>query len=381
MTHIFIVNEQTFKVHLEYMFAGTGYGKNEPDFIDKVKENDKADKVEKTYVEMIADISKVRPNDKVAFYVTGCKKLFGFFKIVESPFFVAKENDYLGELLNKYLPLRVKIEPVEVFAEGITEIEALDEIIDIQHPYQMCWSLIYRKLTGMRGCSFVTDYEYNILRNKLIRKNNGILQGNSFSYDKNQQKIVKTTANTVYDTTNIDLNIKKRLLSVSKSFERHLQAYIIQNYDKGKLKDLLLPENYINNWVGNEVVCSVGKQRIDILIISETEEKYQIRIIELKDEHPKKDIVENQFVWYIKWVQQYITPNLSKPVEIIPTIIASSYKIDCKGKREFINACDTYNKNKPLMANNAILNPIEYIKFVKNTDGIPFEKSLLLLDM
>ena len=32
MTHIFVVDEQTFKVHLEYMFAGTGYSTYEPDF-------------------------------------------------------------------------------------------------------------------------------------------------------------------------------------------------------------------------------------------------------------------------------------------------------------------------------------------------------------
>lgn len=374
MTHIFIVNEQTFKIHLEYMFAGTGYGENEPDFIDKIKLNSNADKIEKTYVEMIADISKVRPNDKIAFYVTGCKKIFGFFKVVGLPFFVAKQSDNLFGLLNKYLPLRIKIEAEEVFGEGITEIEALDEILDIQHPYQMCWSLIYRKLTGMRGCSFVTDYEYNILRNKLIQKNNGILQGNSFSYEKDQQKIVKTTANTNYNTTNIDLDIQKRLLSVKKSFERHLQAYIIQNYDKNPLKNLLLPEKCKNNWIGNEVVCSVGEQRIDILIISETKEKYQIRIIELKDGHPNKNIVDKQFVWYIKWVQQYIAPNLSKPIEIIPTIIASSYKINCKGKREFFSACDAYNENKPFIANNTSLNPVEYIKFVRNTDNISFEK-------
>lgn len=375
MTHIFIVNERTFKVHLEYMFAGTGYGENEPDFLDRLKINSKADKIEKTYVEMIADISKVRPNDKIAFYVTGCKKLFGFFKVVESPFFVSKENNYLGGLLKKYLPLRIKIEPEEVFAEGITEIETLDDISDTQHPYQMCWSLIYRKLTGMRGCSFVTDYEYNRLRNKLIKKNTGVLQGHKFSYDKNQQKIIITSMNTNYkNVTNINLDIKKRLLSVSNSFERHLQAYVIQNYDKLPLSKLLLPDNYISNWIGNEVVCSVGEQRMDILIISETKEKYQIRIIELKDGYPNKNIINQQIVWYIKWVQQYIVPNLSKSVDIVPTIIASSYKINCKGKKEFLNTCNTYNQNKPLITNNTTLNPVEYIKFIRTEDNIYFEK-------
>ena len=166
MTHIFIVNEKTLKIHLEYMFAGTGYANNEPDFIDRYKDTF-ADRVEKTYVSMIADIAKVRVGDKVAFYVTGCKKLFGFFRICSNPFFEAKISNYLGDELEKYLPLRVLIEPDEVYANGISELEALDDISNIDHPYEMCWSLIYRKLTGMRGCAFVTDTEYAYLKKKI----------------------------------------------------------------------------------------------------------------------------------------------------------------------------------------------------------------------
>lgn len=91
MTHIFVVNEQTFKVHLEYMFAGTGYSTYEPDFIDIDKQCTKSDSKERTFVSMIADISKVRIRDLVAFYVTGCKKIFGFFKVASSPFMSLKK--------------------------------------------------------------------------------------------------------------------------------------------------------------------------------------------------------------------------------------------------------------------------------------------------
>lgn len=79
MTHIFIVNEKTFKLHLEYMFAGTGYSTNIPDFIVENKTEPVASSKEKTFTSMIADISKIKENDIVAFYVTGCKKIFGFF--------------------------------------------------------------------------------------------------------------------------------------------------------------------------------------------------------------------------------------------------------------------------------------------------------------
>jgi len=42
---------------------------------------------------------------------------------------------------------------------GVTEWEALDAIRDIQTPYQMIWSLIYRKLTANRGNTMITIYE------------------------------------------------------------------------------------------------------------------------------------------------------------------------------------------------------------------------------
>ena len=376
MTHIFIVNEQTFKVHLEHMFAGTGYGENEPDFLAIEKDSDFADSTEQVYVSMIADISKVRIGDKVAFYVTGCKKIFGFFKIKSNPFFESFESNYLGGFLGKYLPLRVLLEPDEVYAEGITELEALDDISCIEHPYQMCWSLIYRKLTGMRGCSFVTESEYNILKTKIAEKNaNCTINYNSFSYDNDNQCIISYDCPSEYTgEQDISLYIGNRILNVRNSFEGHLQAYIIQNYENEPLKKLLFPENFINVWIGNEVICSVGEQRIDILFIIEQDDKYIIRIIELKDEKPTADIVNKQMVWYIKWVQQYIVPNLSKSVEIIPTIIAGTYKRSCPGKTNFYDACDNYNANKPQNTNNVSLNKLEFVKFIRTNNDISFEK-------
>lgn len=375
MTHIFIVNENTFKIHLEYMFAGTGYGDNVPDFVGTKKLSTKADSTEKTFVDMIADISKVRKGDKVAFYVTGCKKIFGFFKVATDPFFVNKKDDKLKDDLGRYLPFRVKIEPDKVFSEGITEIEALDDITEIEHPYQMCWSLIYRKLTGMRGCSFVTDYEYLSLKKKIIKKNKVNIKSKAFSYDSKSQKIVTIPDIKSCSIVAADLSIEKRLLSVSNAFERHLQAFIIQNYDRPVLKDLLLPRKYTNLWIGNEVVCSVGEQRIDILLISETKEKHIIRIIELKHGHPYKGIVTEQITWYIKWVQQYLVPNLSnKTIEIIPTIIADPYKRDCPGKRDFESACVEYNKNKPSKTGLVEMLPLEFISFKRNKDHISFKK-------
>lgn len=376
MTHVFIVNEQTFNVHLQYMFAGTGDGSNEPQLnTQAAKKYEK----ENTLTEMIADISKVRLDDEVIFYVTGCKKFFGTFKIASLPFFNQKQNDYLGDKLGKYLPFRVKIKPYQVYAEGVGEHEALDNIEGLLHPYDMCWSLIYRKLTGNRGCSFITDFESKRLIDLIEKSNNSqCLKTKGFYYDPDDRQIKGTSITKTYNRkSNGSLNIDIRLLNVKGSYEGHLQAYITQNFDK-KLKELLLPQDYVSLWIGNEVVCSVGEQRIDILIISETSNEIIIRIIELKDEHPKASVIEEQLPWYIEWVDQYIASNykaLNKPIKIIPTVIATWYKKKCDNRTNFIKALNTFN-NKPQVKNGTILD-MEFIQYIFEKSSINFKKEIV----
>jgi len=67
-THVFIVGATTFKLHLEYLFAGTGAQNNHIDFnnssntiLHHTKEN--------MLVGMIADGSRVRSGDQVIFYL------------------------------------------------------------------------------------------------------------------------------------------------------------------------------------------------------------------------------------------------------------------------------------------------------------------------
>ena len=377
MTHIFIVTEKTFKIHLQYMFAGTGNGEAIPDFIGCTKESKKADYDEKTFASMIADISKIRVGDRIAFYVTGCQKVFGFFKAKSSPFFNSKSGNFLGDELGRYLPFRVLIEPDEVFAKGITEHDALDCIENIVHPYEMCWSLIYRKLTGMRGCSFITDFESKRLYDQIATENgNRALQTDAqYDYD-DKSKTIKVTSNrnTYSGATTTSLEIKPRLLEIKKSFETHLQAYISQNYDKDELCGLLFPNaELVNSWFGNEVVCSVGEQRIDCMLMCETKDCFYIRVIELKDEPPSADLVKIQLDWYLKWVRQYIVPQINKNVIIIPTIIAPQNKRDCNNKTNFIKAFNEFNNTKTQKAEDFTIENLEFISFDRVSD-ISFKK-------
>lgn len=365
MTHVFVVNEITFNTHLQYLFAGTGNAEYEPNFNAENKEKYPAEKV---LTAMIADISRVRSGDKVLFYVTGCKKFFGIFKIDGCPFFESKTSNKLHEFLGeKYLPFRVKIKPLTVYAKGISEQSALDDISTLDKPYNMCWSMIYRKLTGMRGCSFVTDYEMERIEQLLDEKNQSqSLLGVDFAYDKDQGEIICSSTHKQYDGATTDLlTIDKRLYCVGKH-EVHLQAYITQNFDKNPLlKTKLFTANPLKIWIGNEVICSVGEKRIDLLTIAETQDQTKIRVIELKDQRPTAEILQKQLPWYLKWVQQYVAPNIKgKPIKIIPTIIAHPYARNTKRKREFEREMVLFNDANHLVSNtNATIENLECIYY------------------
>lgn len=176
-THVFIVDEDTFPIHLKYMFAGTGFKDNDIN-LDNPEEVDLNPTIEKTIIGLLSDIKRVRIGDKVIFYLTQTAKregkFFGIFKIKNHEPLVFHENEgrYLFDSLNKKLIFRTLIEPMEVYPVGVTEWEALDNIKGIEKPKDLIWSLIYRKLKGNRGCTPITNEEAEKLIT-LIKEKNG----------------------------------------------------------------------------------------------------------------------------------------------------------------------------------------------------------------
>src|SRR3989339_581610 len=275
-THVFIVGATTFKLHLEYLFAGTGAQNNHIDFnnssntiLPHTKEN--------MLVGMIADGSRLRSGDQVIFYLQQefSKKIFegkffGIFKAKNDWSFLDNNDNgqYLTNELEKSLTFRTLIEPSKVYADGVTEWEALDEIKNMQSPNQMLWSLIYRKLKGNRGNTMITIYEAERLC-QLIRDRNNRQElnigGHKLSFDQNGQKIVLTNDNVkTYTGRKENINLLPRLVTkyrANTSFETHLQAYIVRNIGKGinqSLDNCILDENLEFEWLGNEVSCGVG---------------------------------------------------------------------------------------------------------------------------
>ena len=374
MTHVFIVNEQTMKIHLEYMFAGTG-GSTDASFLHD-KEIKMHWKTEFNVVDMISDVSRIKSGDRILFYVQASQnvpgKFYGLFKAKGAPFYDSNENNYLYNELDKSLNFRIEIEPDEVYADGISEHDALDILDEINHPSQMCWSLIYRKLRANRGCTMITDYEADRIIKKIrIQNKEHSLNGKSFTYDTTNNKIIKSKNTLQYEGNMESLSIKERMIvkyNRNNAFEAHLQAYIIQHYLEYPLKNLLDLKSDKNIWIGNEVACGVGMQRIDIATVQEDDSYVTINIIELKSRKPYDSIIKHQLPWYIEWVQNYWCPLYdNKTIIIKPVVIA----LKTADNTEFKNISSTLKYSNKY---NEIVLPVEFISFEINNNDITFKK-------
>lgn len=309
-THVFIVDSITFPFHLKYLFAGTGAKEHFIDF-----NNSQCTKLHHTtenmLVNMIADAGRVRRGDQIIFYLQqdyGRKifegKFFGVFKAVGNGAFLDNNDSeqFLKEKLGKSLTFRTLISPHKVYPEGVTEWEALDEIQNLTSPNQMLWSLIYRKLKGNRGNTMITHYEaerlLQLIRNKNERKELDY-SGNLLSFDSKSEKIISLGGKAnFYNGRQEEINLLPRLIGKyreGKSFEAHLQAYITQNIGLkiNKSLDSAMLDSGQMGWLGNEVSCGVGMQRIDVMP-SVTREKQRVLIpMELKSvEANEKNVVQ-----------------------------------------------------------------------------------------
>ncbi|HPD68600.1 MAG TPA: hypothetical protein PLI27_11075, partial [Ignavibacteriales bacterium] len=221
-THVFIVDTNTFKYHLEYLFAGTGAKDNSIDFNNNPNTS-LNHTTENNLVGMIADSQRIRKGDFVIFYLQQNYsekvwegKFYGIFKAKEDLSFLDNNdaNQFLRQELIKSLTFRTLIEPFEVYAKGVTEWEALDEIKHIQSPNQMLWSLIYRKLKGNRGNTMITIYESERLFKLLRDKNNRqTLIGNKLTFDVQTQEIKQNNTTYNYTGRKEPINILPRLIN------------------------------------------------------------------------------------------------------------------------------------------------------------------------
>lgn len=375
-THVFIVDENTFKYHLEYMFAGTGSKENVIDF-NNTKTSKLHHSTEASLVGLMADGCRVRKDDLIIFYLQSSWQhegtFFGIFQAIEDGIFLDNYNthQFLLNKLNKSLTFRLLIKPYEVYPEGVSEWGALDEIKGLTSPNQMLWSLIYRKLKGNRGNTMITIYESERLID-LIRKKNNFNSYPSkikdFSYDCDSNTIVSISNHNQYTGRQVPINILPRLIekyNTYKAFEAHLQMYITQHLGLGTNKSLdeclgILGKKI--EWLGNEVSCGVGMQRIDVMFsMEESNNKRFLCPIELKAVGAYEDNAR-QLTRYIDWIEQYYIPNRISIIQPI-LICKKEEPLSDELKVNFKN----FNKRTGIL-------PLKYIEYEIVNNDLVFNK-------
>lgn len=374
-THVFIVDTTTFKLHLEYLFAGTGA---KDTFIDFNGRPDTSLKYasENNLLGLIADSQRIRKGDQIIFYLQQNAsegvydgKFYGIFKAKEDLSFLDNNDSgqFLKNELQKSLTFRTILEPFEVYPMGVTEWEALDEIKYLQSPNQMLWSLIYRKLKGNRGNTMITIYESERLC-KLIRDKNRerALGASQFTFDSQSQEIRADARTHNYTGRKEKIDMLPRLISKhnqDKAFETHLQAYIVQNIGRGtntSLDGSLLPAGLELEWLGNEVSCGVGMQRIDVMLSLVTGEKRTVVPVELKAVEAS-EINTIQIQRYVDWLEQYYIPN--RISDVSPALVAK--KIADKKTSTYRDIIKTF---KAFNEKNTRCAPLKYVEY-EATDG------------
>lgn len=378
-THVFIVDTITLKYHLEYQFAGTGAKDSYIDF--NANPNSTCNStVENNLVSMMSDSQRVRKGDYAIFYLQQNKseevfegKFYGIFKVKQAPSFLDNNDSgqYLKSQLRKSLTYRTLIEPYEVYANGVTEWETLDEIKYIQSPYQMLWSLIYRKLKGNRGNTMITVYEgerlFQILRDK---NNHQPLGGANFTFDVQNQEIQLSTTPHAYTGRQVPIDILPRLIgkyTKGKAFESHLQMYIVQNIGRktNPSLDTCLLDTLRLEWIGNEVSCGVGMQRIDVLLDTSKDITRIIIPIELKAVEANPDNIF-QIKRYVDWLEQYYVPNRISDIQPVLVALPPSSRTSY-----------TYNQTTSALrqfnADNPRCLPLKYVEYQVGNGTLTFQ--------
>jgi hypothetical protein len=358
-THVFIVNDETFPVHLRYLFAGTGAGESDQ------------------HPGLLADILRVRPGDFVIFYIEGTTRVKGVFSGIyristsnPSIRWVQGTGAYQPGLPIKLI-YRVSIEPYEVYAKGVPEYEALDRLpmyaTDIQ------WTLIYRKLKGKRGCTPLLPWESQRLVDMIRDRNDGRplvrtgFQG-TLGWDPSERVVTLGTSAAQPDFSGApppDCTQQLRYLADRRhAYEVYLQQYFTQNIGREAALEPIVGRS--PDWFGNEIPCGVGMQKIDILSIAGWGTNPIFRIIELKDEAVTSDIID-QITYYVTWASESDGRHLigARHWNIQPVVVAPPHKP--RTWDSVIRSFKEFNGRK-------IALPIEYYEFFLTAQGLTFTK-------
>ena len=174
--HLFVVSEETLPVHLRYQFAGVTM-RDDCSWSNVTL----LPQAERAQASLYADVCRVHAGDDLLFYLEKPEhdlareggRFLGIFQATSDFPFYEPGGSYLLTELGLPLIYRVRFRPKEVFQDGLTEWQIMDEMTDFRSLYDIPWTLIYRKMTGRRGCTPLLPHEAQGIRKMLDLRNAG----------------------------------------------------------------------------------------------------------------------------------------------------------------------------------------------------------------
>lgn len=303
-THILTVNENTFKVHLEYMFVGTGRDGSAHQY------------------GALADILSIRNGDNIIFYVMNVG-FFGIFKAVGNVFYVNNIDQYLDDELNKKtLTYRMKIEPLEVYKNYISEWDMMEnpENIKDKSIYNMQWNWIFKKLNANRGCLSIDEQEFNLFKDIFMRNN--IKLNNVFNYSYIEQHISELNNTSITYNGNVSFLPRSKENLIKIKIEEDLRILFCAKANSNAILNQVLQPNKNGNitFISNEAICSFSERKIDLLLGTDSN---KCLLIELKNNFVFNHNIYNQLKEYARWISSY----KKQYNEVIPILILKEPKL------------------------------------------------------
>lgn len=303
-THVFVVNERSFPIHLQYRFAGTTPGQNY--------------RRGRPYWELQADVARVREGDRIIFYLEKVG-FYGMFYALGHPFWDNGNPTYLESSLGIPLIYRTEFLPDDVRSDPVSELDALDRLPEKAR--DVLWGLIYRKLKGRRGCSPLIPREADRLINMILDGQTiSSSNGGSIAFDAKSKKLTQSNdPYSLYTGQKLNLPNAAQYYSGRKlGAESALQAEIMRSlgFENDTVSKLIVSDGQDLSWFGNEIYCGAGMQKIDILLECKSSSETFYYLIELKMKHHDNAIYD-QLIRYRAWASNFFSVAQDKLTSII----------------------------------------------------------------
>ncbi len=277
--HIFLSNAHNFEICRKKGVYGGTYSASE-----------------KTNAEVIASLKAVRPGDLIFFYVTRAG-IYGLWKAVSHVFFDDADIGFRGDP-GQLFPYRVCLEPsIRQFSKSVS----MSDILDLRDKGKM-WTFDLGASIKKNHYPITEEEGKELIR--LLLRNNPISQP-------------VTPLAKIYKSKQAILPIKLETDSKGRlRFEGYLNAWFMQSFTQGKLRDVVGEYSDFLNYVPTSFNTVMDIFLTHVTTVDSIDILHKFSCIELKTGTGSEDDL-NQIIKYENWLTRKLANGDNEMVQSI----------------------------------------------------------------